>query len=102
MVTVAFVKDSFPSLSSILYSTGVGSKVNPGAGVNVIAPVVGFTSHVPSPGSVKLVTFPSAFVTTLVAVPVGTKLTCVGSTAPSGSVSIVIPVSVPSITSSVT
>ena len=78
-VTVALF-DVLPCASSTLYCTGVGVPVNPANGVNVIAPVVGFTVHVPSPAMVMLVTSPLASVTMLVA-PVGTtKLTVVGTT----------------------
>ena len=53
----------------------------------MINPVSGLTLHVPSPGTVKLVTSPFGSSITPVAPAGVTKLTVVGSSSPSGSLS---------------
>ena len=46
--------DTLPSASSIVYVIAVGSVVNPASGVKVNSPAAS-TSHVPSPGTTKVV-----------------------------------------------
>jgi len=73
----------FPSLSWTVYWIGVGSPVKPGTGVKVIAPVVGFTLHVPSPGTVS--GWPGLAVPTICTVP-GTTVSPVVSLLSTGTV----------------
>ena len=70
-----------------VYSIGVGSFPKLANGVNVISAVLGFKLHVPSSGTVKLVTSPLTSVTMLVAPEGITNETVEAITVPSISVS---------------
>jgi len=81
-----------PSLSLTVYWIGVGSPVKPPVGVKVIAPVVGFTLHVPWPGTVS--GSPGLAVPTIWTVP-GTGVSPVVSLLSTGTVTgvpVVLPV----------